>query len=64
MLIDEVLNEIQSRVKPYVGLMSQSTFSNAIRSIKAGTYKEYKKTEFLRLFGYTKSIEQWEKKLN
>jgi len=62
MLIEEVLDEIQSRVKPYVGIMPQSTFSNAIKAIKNGTYKNSKREWFMSRFGYGKSPDEWVKK--
>lgn len=60
---EQAILQILSMVKPYaqVGL-KQSTFSNAIRSIRAGTYKDSKKVWFFGLFGFNKKTEEWEKK--
>lgn len=53
MEITEAIKEIKSRVKPYkhVG-MEQSTFSNTIRNIEAGTAKWPTIEAFMNKFGY------------
>lgn len=62
MTTEQVIDEILSMVKPYahVGL-KQSMFSNAIKAIRAGTYKEAKKVAFFKLFGFNKGEDQWSK---
>lgn len=62
--ITEVITQLQGMVKPYVGIMSQSTFSNNIKAIKYGFAKPKTVESFLAKFGYTKIEvqEQWEKK--
>lgn len=57
----QILNEITSRVKPYIGIMPQSTFSNAVKAIRNGTYKAKETEKFMELFGYFKAVELWEK---
>lgn len=60
--IQEALEEIKSRVKPYIGVMPQSTFSNTIRNIEAGLAKQSTVDEFMKLFGYERSEIIWKKK--
>lgn len=62
--INEAITQITSMVKPYVGIMQQSTFSNNIKAIKHGLAKPATIEKFMAKFGYSKvkQVEQWEKK--
>ena len=45
------IDQLRKSVKPYVGIMPQSTFSNTIRAIIAGTCKRKTESLFLSKFG-------------
>ena len=65
MNLNDALNEIQSRTKAYEQLtppMLQGTFSNTVKSIRHGFAKPKTIEQFMAKFGYTKSVEQWEKR--
>lgn len=62
MTTSEVINELNSCVKPYMGVVPQSTYSRTIRDIKAKTCKPKTMKEFFAKFGYTQEEVQWTKK--
>lgn len=57
----EVYNELKSRVKPYINIMPQSTFSNTMASIKNETCKPKTMKLFFAKFGYTQNETTWKK---
>lgn len=58
----EVLNEIKGRVKPYIKVMPQSTFSRTIRDIEIGRCKHKTMIKFFAQFGYEFNEVTWRKK--
>ena len=48
----EVITEIKSRVKPYIGIMPQSTFSRTLSNIEHGMAKPKTIDKFFAVFGY------------
>jgi hypothetical protein len=61
MTIQEVCNDIRKSIKPYVGLMAQSRFSNTLRSIEAGLCKPKTTTKFFNALGYEGEFNEWQK---
>jgi len=61
MTTSEVLLELKSRVKPYMGLIPQSTYSRTIRDIKNGNCKPKTMQAFFAKFGYEQEQIQWRK---
>lgn len=60
----EVINILRLENKPYTKVeppMPQSTFSNTISAIKAGTCKQKTIKEFFARFGYFQETIQWKK---
>jgi hypothetical protein len=55
----EAIREIQQRIKPYIGVMPQSTFSNTIKGILNGTCKSETEERFFNTFGYKKQEVKW-----
>ena len=64
MKLKEALEEIKSRVKPYLEVgMAQSTYSNTLRNIEAGFAKPKTVEEFMAKFGYeAERSEMWLRK--
>lgn len=58
MEIQDAINELRSRVKPYFDAdMPASTYYNTLRNIEAGLAKPATIAEFLGKFGYTVEVE-------
>lgn len=65
MTVEEVINEITSEHKFYVGKMPQSTASNFLASYRKGMAKQKTIENFLEIFGYTIIKEaEWTKQLD
>lgn len=58
----EVINELNCRVKPYIGVMPQSTYSRTIRDIKNGNCKQKTMQDFFFKFGYEQNEVTWKRK--
>ena len=59
---NQVIEELTSQVKPYAGIMNQSTFSNNIIRQKAGLLKPGTLRKFFEDMGYVKIEGLWQKK--
>lgn len=60
---DQIINELQTQVKPYIGTtISQPVFSNNIIRYKAGILKPNTLKLFLEKLGYVKTQEGWVKR--
>lgn len=58
----EVIKELQTKVKPYIGIMQQGTYSNTIIRYKNGLLKPSTLHGFLEKMGYIKIDGLWMKK--
>lgn len=58
---DEAINEIKSRIKPYVGVMPQSTFSSTLTRIETGKCRYETLITFMGKFGYDLDVVSWKK---
>jgi hypothetical protein len=58
---DQAIEEIKSRVKPYVGIMSQSQFSTTCTNIQNEISKIKTAKTFFGKFGYTGDWNAWKK---
>ena len=58
---EEVINEIISEPKYYIGVINQSTASRTIKRFRDGTITLNKLNEFIAKFGYVKRSEGWVK---
>lgn len=56
----EVLQELRSRCKPYIGVMKQSTFSTYLKRIANDEVLPYTKRSFFEKFGYQGKADEWE----
>lgn len=59
---EDVIKELRSTVKPYVGIMEQGTFSNTIIRYEMGRLKPSTLIIFLGRMGYVKIDGKWQKK--
>lgn len=57
----EVINELRSLVKPYIGIIPQSTFSSILTRYDAGILKPKTLRLFFEKMGYWKSDKGWQK---
>lgn len=64
MTIDEVIQEIISEPKYYIGVLPQSTAANFIRNYKAGKAKQKTILAFIGKFGYELESPAVYKKVN
>lgn len=62
MTIEEVLEEITSECKYYVGIMHQSSASNTVQRIRLGLAKQSTIRKFFNAFGYVGAYNEWQKK--
>jgi enoyl reductase-like protein len=62
MTTEEVINELNSLVKPYIGKVPQSTYSRTLRDIKNGNCKPKTMQEFFAKFGYEQNEVTWKRK--
>ena len=56
----EVLAELRSRTKPYIGIMKQGAFANMLKRIAAGTMKPGTMRVMLAKFGFAGDYNTWE----
>lgn len=56
----EVVQELKKLIKPYQGVMAQSSFSNKMRDIKNDLSKPSTVKAFFERFGYIGSYNNWE----
>ena len=61
MTTEEVINELNTLVKPYMGVIPQSTYSRTLRDIKNGNCKPKTMSKFFALFGYEMLFVKWHK---
>jgi len=61
MTTEEVINELNSLVKPYIGKVPQSTYSRTLRDIKNGNCKPKTMRKFFALSGYEMLFINWHK---
>ena len=59
---EQVIKELKSRVKPYINIMPQSTYSRTVRDIEYGHAKQSTIVCFFTKFGYTQNNITWTKK--
>ena len=57
----EVIDELRTRIKPYIGLMAQSVFSNTCTRIYNDLCKPSTVKEFFSKFGYSGSWDKFER---
>ena len=57
----EVLNDLKSRTKPYIGIIPQSTYSRTIRDIQNGNCKYKTMQLFFAKFGYEQNEITWKR---
>lgn len=62
MTTEEVINELNTLVKPYIGKVPQSTYSRTLRDIKNGNCKHKTMSKFFALFGYSQEEVRWSKR--
>ena len=62
MTTEEVIEDLSTLVKPYMGIIPQSTYSRTLRDIKNGNCKPKTMHKFFALFGYSQNEVTWEKK--
>jgi len=58
----EVYNELKQKVKPYIGIMPQGSYSNYMIRLKAGLLKPATIIRFFGLMGYSFANNKWSKK--
>jgi len=56
---EQVIRELKSRVKPYINIMPQSTYSRTVRDIEHGHAKQSTIVCFFTKFGYTQNDITW-----
>jgi hypothetical protein len=61
MTTEEVIEELSTLVKPYIGIIPQSTYSRTLRDIKNGNCKPKTMRKFFALFGYNQETIKWVK---
>ncbi len=57
----EVINDLKSRTKPYIGIIPQSTYSRTIRDIQNGNCKQKTMQLFFNKFGYELNQVIWKR---
>jgi len=58
----EVYAELKQKVKPYIGIMPQSSFSRCMIQYKVGLLKPATIKKFFESMGYTFANNKWSKK--
>lgn len=56
---NEVITELNSQIKPYIGIMHQGTYSNYMTRYKFGILKPSTLCKFLNQMGYFKENGLW-----
>ena len=62
--LEEVINQITSEHKYYVGVMPQSTAANFVKRFREGKAKRKTAIEFIARFGYEVAQEELYEKVN
>lgn len=57
----DIIKELRSTVKPYIGIMDQGTFSNTVIRYEMGRLKPSTLKSFLEKMGYIKLNDLWQK---